>query len=84
MRSFPNRQPPPGDTRDPERNLAKRAKESGHTRDDYLTTRVAAIHATAVAQGWDRITYQAAVFDVECLADEIFGAPASRIVRGVR
>lgn len=59
---------------DPERELARNAKKTGHTKDEYLNTRLIGVFVQAKENGWSAETLQAAQLDIVMLADEIWGA----------
>ena len=68
MSKFPL--PPQGD--DPERDLARRARRVGISKDEYLTRRTRAIMEQATIFGWNGADLDRAVLDVRTLAEEIW------------
>ena len=58
---------------DPERALARRAKDAGMWRTEYLVTRINAVHEQAKLGGWSHDRLAQAVDDIEQLANEMWG-----------
>jgi len=58
---------------DPERALAKAAKEVGQMRSEYLLKRVNGVHEQAKRERWPTERLEKAIDDIEQLANEIWG-----------
>lgn len=65
--------PPPDESGDPEYNLAKRARDAGMTREQYVKLRTDAIRLTGKVLRWDSATYDQAFLALALVAEETWG-----------
>ena len=59
--------------RDPERQLARDAKAVGMMRSEYLLKRIGGVHEQAVRERWPSHQLDEAIYELEQLANEVWG-----------